>query len=230
MHDGWTVCCTGVTGFARVCCDQDTSDDDDDDDDDDDNSGDGTMDDNSDDDSGMDATIQPRGESPFSRIAADATAVELAELSSSMPFTLEHGTTIGDISASFDTMEQLRFGKKVRGPRASTSGDFPIDITDLPSTTPRKAQLQPLDHRGGSTGGVQSLVKLEPLGEALGDEAVGVCVYVLVRGRVCQYVCVREYVVGSVRGWNPCVVDVLCGVACLCGVRQAGAAVAAAVL
>ena len=67
------------------------------------------------------------------------------------------------MSASFDTMEHLRFGKKVRGPRASTSGDFPIDIADLPTTTPRKGQLQPLEHRLASVASA-SLTKLEPLG------------------------------------------------------------------
>jgi hypothetical protein len=91
-----------------------------------------------------------------------------------VPLALANGACLGslssrtgDISASFDTMEQLRFGKKVRGPRASTSGDFPIDIADLPSTTPRKGQLQPLDHRLPSSTTPQSLVKLEPLGGLL---------------------------------------------------------------
>jgi hypothetical protein len=70
------------------------------------------------------------------------------------------------MSASFDTLEALRFGKKGRGPRASTSGDFPLplDVVDLPSITPRKSQLlQPLDHRAPGLVS-HGVYKLEPLG------------------------------------------------------------------
>ncbi len=93
----------------------------------------------------------------------------------------------GEMSTSFDTLEQVRFGKKGRSGGTpsgnmplSASVEFELSYGDLQMNSPRKSQLLPLEstsrsHLAPLSSG-PGLMKLEPLGTlALFTHPRGAC-------------------------------------------------------